>query len=127
MAICTKILALIFFPEPNKDPKSLAVVYPHKILCIKYRMLCGSLIPLFYLIKVHCNIKTKGDGVLLLNWVGTIILTIVPALKNTLGRDEEECFEKSAFGILRDTYIKVSSGDYTPVTFCLATVECITE
>ena len=102
-------------------------MYPHKILRIKYRLLCSSLIPVFYLIKVHFNIKIKGDSILLLNWVGTIILTIVLALKNTLGFDEAECFEKSAFCILRGTYIKVSSGDDTPVTFCLTTVDCVTE
>lgn len=127
MAIWTKISTIIFFPEPSKDPESLAVVYPHKTLCIKYGLLCSWLTPGFYLIKVHRNIKTKGDSVLLLNWVGTVILTVVLALKNTLGCDEEECFEKSAFCILRGTYIKVSSGDYTPVTFCLAVVDCITE
>ena len=65
--------------------------------------------------------------VLLLNWVCTIILTVVLALKNTFGCDDEECFEKSAFCILRGTYIKVSSGNYAPLTFCQATVDCLTE
>lgn len=59
--------------------------------------------------------------------MGTIILTVVLALKNTVGCKEEEYLEKSAFCILRGTYIKVSSDDYTPVTLCLATVDCITE
>lgn len=95
MNICTKIITLIFFQSVRKIQKSLAVVHPCKILCIKYGLLCGSL-PVFCLIKVHYN--TEGDRVLL-NWVRTIRLTVVLGLENTLGCDEEKCFSKSAFSV----------------------------
>lgn len=111
----------------GKDLRALNVVNHHKILCIKHRLLCSLSIPIFSLIMVHCSIKTKDVGVLLVNWVGRIILTILLVLKDSLGSNDEACFGKSAFWILRNTYINVSNGNRTLIAFCLVTVCCITK
>lgn len=80
-----KIITLIFFQSLRKIQKSFEV-YPCKTLCMK--KLCSSL-PVFSLMMVHYNSEGGRD---LLSWVGTIRLTAILALENTLGCDEEECF-----------------------------------